>query len=49
MPKNFEFVFAAYGIWVAVFAVYLLYLRRKAVVARRALQRMGGGAPSSEP
>jgi hypothetical protein len=49
MPKNFEFVLAAYGLWAAVFAVYLLYLRRKAGAARRALQRMGGAAPSSEP
>ncbi|HKI98847.1 MAG TPA: hypothetical protein VKB51_10275 [bacterium] len=46
MPKNFAYVFAAYGIWAATFTVYLLYLRHKAGVARRALQRMGGGARS---
>ena len=49
MPKNYEFVFAAYGIWVAAFAVYLIYLRHKARVARQALQRMSGGAHPSDP
>ena len=44
MPKNFEFVFAAYGIWVVTFAVYLVYLRHKARSAQQALRRMGGGA-----
>jgi len=43
MPKHFEFVFAAYGIWVATFAVYLVYLRHKARVARQTLERMSGG------
>jgi hypothetical protein len=43
MPKHIEFVLAAYGIWTLTFVVYLAYLRHKAGVARRALQRMSGG------
>jgi hypothetical protein len=49
MPKHFAYVFAAYGLWVAAFAVYLAYLRHKAGAARRALQRMSGGAQTRDP
>ena len=49
MPKHFEYVFAAYGIWVAVFAIYLAYLRHKGGVARRALERMSGGGRPTAP
>ena len=49
MPKHFEYVFAAYGIWVAVFAIYLAYLRHKSGAARRALARMSGGERPSTP
>ena len=40
MPKHFEFVLAAYGIWLITFAVYLLHLHRKGRMARQALERM---------
>jgi len=43
MPKYFEFVFSAYGIWIGVFAVYLLYLFRRHRVLRQALERLGAG------
>jgi hypothetical protein len=43
MPKHFEFVFAAYGIWIAVFGCYLIHLFRKSRIARRALERLGAG------
>jgi len=43
MPKHFEYVLAAYGIWSLTFVAYLAYLRHKAGVARRALERMSGG------
>lgn len=49
MPKHFEFVLAAYGLWVVAFAVYLLYLNRKARITRRTLARMSGGRHSSDP
>jgi hypothetical protein len=42
MPKHFEYVLAAYGIWVLTFVVYLAYLRHKARAARQALARMSG-------
>ncbi len=48
MPKHFEYVLAAYGIWVLTFAVYLAYLRHKARAAQQALQRMSGG-PAGKP
>lgn len=38
MPKYFEFVFAAYGIWIGVFAVYLVLLIRKSRRVRRAME-----------
>ena len=43
MPTHFEYVLAAYGIWVLTFAVYLAYLRHKSRTAQQALQRMSGG------
>ena len=49
MPKHFEFVLAAYVIWVVVFAVYLLFLYRKARMAERALERMAGTARDAPP
>jgi hypothetical protein len=49
MPKHFEYVFAAYGLWVLTFVVYLAYLRHKARGARRALERMSGGARPPAP
>jgi hypothetical protein len=45
MPKYFEFVFAAYGIWVGVIAAYLLYLFGKSRSVRRALDRLGASGP----
>ncbi len=38
MPKYFEFVFAAYGIWIGVVAVYLVLLFRKSRRVRRAME-----------
>ncbi len=29
MPKHFEYVFAAYSIWIGTFVVYLVYLWRR--------------------
>lgn len=49
MPKHFEFVLAAYSIWVAAFAVYLFYLHRKARMAERALERMSGAPRDAGP
>ncbi len=46
MPKHFEYVLAAYAIWVAAFAVYCAYLRRKERNARRALERLSAGPPA---
>jgi len=44
MPKYFEYVFAAYGIWIGAFALYTLFLFRRHRAVRRALERLGGGA-----
>jgi cytochrome oxidase assembly protein ShyY1 len=49
MPQHYQYVFAAYGLWVVTFAVYLVYLRHKARAARRALARMQGGERSAGP
>jgi hypothetical protein len=43
MPKYFEYVFAAYGIWIGVFALYVLFLFRRQRAVRHALQRLGLG------
>ena len=40
MPKYFEFVFAAYGIWIAVFAIYVLLLFRRSRRNRLALENL---------
>jgi len=40
MPKNFEFVIAAYGIWVVSFSVYFYLLMRRSRRLRAALERM---------
>ena len=42
MPKYFEYVFSAYGIWIGVFALYGLYLFRRHRAVRAALQRLDG-------
>ena len=42
MPKHFEFVMIAYGLWMFTFGFYVLHLRRKARQARTALERMQG-------
>ncbi len=42
MPKYFEFVFAAYAIFVGVFVWYLAYLFLKSRRIERALQRLPG-------
>ncbi|MDH5753215.1 MAG: CcmD family protein [Deltaproteobacteria bacterium] len=44
MPKNFEYVFAAYGIWIVTFGLYVLVLARRAKRARRSLDRLEGAA-----
>ena len=41
MPKYFEYVFAAYGIWIGAFALYALYLFRRHRALRQALERLG--------
>ena len=40
MPKYFEFVFSAYFIWGAVFAIYLLILFRRSRRNRAALEKL---------
>lgn len=42
MPKYFEFVFSAYALWAAAFALYFLYLFRRHRAVRRALGRLQG-------
>ncbi len=49
MPKHFEFVLAAYGIWIITFVVYFAYLYRKARVAQRVLDRLGGRQEGPPP
>jgi len=46
MPKNFEYVFAAYGLWVAGFGIYLLMLARKSARIRAALRRFASSGQS---
>ena len=41
---HFEYVLAAYSIWVGVFAVYFFSLYRKSRLARRALERVSASA-----
>ena len=48
---HFEYVLAAYSIWVGVFAVYFLTLYRKSRLTRRALERIpaSGGGDGTAP
>ena len=46
MPKYFEFVFAAYGIWVVSFGVYFVHLLRRSRQLTRSLSAMRGGKSS---
>ena len=43
---HFEYVLAAYSIWVGVFAVYFLALYRKSLLAHRALKRVPSSGSS---
>ena len=49
MPKHYEFVFAAYSIWILVFGVYLLLLHRRERMAKRALERLSAGPRNDVP
>ncbi|MCZ6472193.1 MAG: hypothetical protein O7E56_15775 [SAR324 cluster bacterium] len=40
MPKYFEYVFAAYAIWIGGFGFYLAHLYRKSRRIARALQQL---------
>ena len=40
MPQHAEFVIAAYGIWIAVFAGYLLWMVQRSRRTRRMLERL---------
>ena len=48
MPKNFEYVFAAYGIWVVAFGVYFIHLLRRSRQLSRSLAALRSGK-SSQP
>ncbi len=48
MPKHFEYVFAAYGIWFGTFAVYLAYLWHRSRRVRASLLRMDTSRTHSE-
>jgi heme exporter protein CcmD len=39
MPSNWEFVFAAYGIWAFVLALYVLWLVRRTRALKRQLDQ----------
>ena len=43
MPKNWEFVLAAYLLWGGTFGVYVAVLIRKSRHAARALRQLGAG------
>ena len=47
MPKNFEYVFAAYGIWVAAFGVYFTHLLRRSRQLSRSLSALRSGKASN--
>ena len=51
MPKHFEFVFAAYALWVISFALYFFYLWRRSARTREQLAQYkmpgGGQTPGS--
>ena len=40
MPQHAEFVIAADGIWIAVFAGYLLWMVQRSRCTRRMLERL---------
>ena len=42
MPKHYEFVLAAYLIWVVTLVGYLIWLRLRDRANRKALERLGG-------
>ena len=48
MPKNFEYVFAAYGIWLGVFAIYFTHLYRKFRQITRSLDTLSAADSASE-
>ena len=50
MPKHYEFVMAAYAVWMVVFAIYFLVLLRKSGRVMRNLQQLDrkGSAPDGE-
>ena len=51
MPKNFEFVFAAYLITIGLFAGYLFHLWRKERGIRKAMEHLassGGGTSGGD-
>ncbi len=48
MPKYFEFVFAAYGIWIAGFAIYFIHLLRKSGRITRALADLKSSGQASD-
>jgi len=42
MPKYFEFVAVAYGLWIVTFGGYFLHLFRRAARAAESLKALGG-------
>lgn len=44
---HFEYVFAAYSIWVGVFAVYFFSLYRKSRLASRALKQVAASGDAN--
>jgi len=46
MPKNFEYVFAAYGIWVVAFSVYFTHMFRRSRQLARSLSTLRQGTSS---
>ena len=50
MPKHYEFVVAAYAVWIVVFAIYFVVLLRKSGRVMRNLQQLDrkGAAPDGE-
>ena len=48
MPKHYEFVMAAYAVWIVVFAVYVVLLWRKSRRVTRNLQQLDRKAAEPE-
>ena len=40
MPDHFEYVLAAYGIWVGVFSIYIPLMKRKARMLRQNIEAL---------